>query len=56
MLDYVIQLDVRLCDLATTSVAREILCIESLKDLLDRANSISKIFELVMILPNSDVF
>ncbi len=48
--------DVGLCDLAITSVAREILYIESLKDLLDRANSISKIFELVMILPNSDIF
>jgi hypothetical protein len=48
--------DVRLCDLAITSVAREILYIESLKDLLDRANSIIKIFELVITLPNTDIF
>ena len=47
--------DVTLCDLAITSVAKEIVHIRSIKDILDRSHSISKIFYPVMSLPNSDI-
>jgi hypothetical protein len=40
------------CDLAITSVANEILYIKSDLDIIQKSNSIAKLFELVMQLPD----